>query len=225
MFSAKLESASGADDITREAVERLKTDVPDLCMWIYASKGINESSGLPDTFENTVSTMQLLVEMLATEKREDLCPSGAQRRGWDAAMLAKRRDTGALIEEVDTTTARIRTSIANLNEAAKELAIAKTLVEFKYQETFAQLEQISDEVLAGGYAGPGEETNRLMAGIHRQVEATGAQRRAAQAAQEAEEEMSSDDDSSDSSSSSGSSYSSSSDGADAATDTHMIWSN
>ena len=230
MFSNTLENAGGAEEITREAVERLKSDVPDLCMWIYAAKGVNESSGVPDTYENTVTTMQLLIEMLSAEKREDLRPSGAQRRGWDAALLAKRRDVGAMVEEVDTITAKIKASVARLNEAANELAIAKTLVEFKYQESFAELDAITQSVLAGGYAGPGEETNRLMEDIHRQVEATGPQRRAARAAREAEEDETSDEDDSSDSSSSGSSYSDSS-GDDAAGlperpgAHHMAWSN
>jgi hypothetical protein len=211
MFSSasSLEGAESVEGITREAVERLKSEVPDLCMWVYAAKGINEGTGLPDTHENTVSTMQLIVEMLSSEDKEDLRPSAAQRRGWDAGMLAKRRDTGEILEEVGATVAKIRASVATLNEASEQLDIAKTLVEFKYQETFAQLEQISHAVLAGGYKAPGE-ADKLMADMYRQVEATGEQRRLLKrSAAEIEEEESSDSGSD--TSSSGSYYSSSED--------------
>lgn len=204
---------SDADAVTREAVERLKSEVPDLCMWIYAAKGINEGTGVPDTYDNTVSTMQLIIEMLSSETKENVRPAAAQRRGWDAGILAKRADTEAVLGEVDAMVAKITESISTLNEVTEQLDIARALVELKYKQTFAKLDEIANSVIDGGYEGP-DEIDELVKSLEKQVRDGEPARRAAkqerrritqEEAREAEESESS------SSSSSGSYYSSSED--------------
>lgn len=154
--------------VTREAVERLKAEMPDLCMWVYAAKGINESSGVPDSTLSTIGSMRLIVEMLASEPKENILPTASQHRGWDAAIVARGIDAAKDMDEVDAMTARVKESIGRLNEAARQLEVAKALVEMKYAESMRQLEEIAALVLRGGYQGPGA-AKELVVGIHEQV--------------------------------------------------------
>lgn len=154
--------------VTHEAVERLKAEMPDLCMWVYAAKGINESSGVPDSTVSTIGTMRLIVEMLASEPKEKILPSASQHRGWDAAMVARGVDTARDMDEVDAMTTRVNESIVRLNEATRQLEVAKALVEIKYAESIKQLEDIAALALRGGYSGPGPAKD-VVIGIHQEV--------------------------------------------------------
>lgn len=154
--------------VTREAVERLKAEVPDLCMWVYAAKGINESSGVPDSTLATIASMRLIVEMLSSEPKESILPSASQHRGWDAALLARGAEVSSTIDQVDAMTARVQQSIGRLNEAARQLDVAKALVETKYSQALSQLEAIAGAAVDGGYEGPGAAKD-VVIGIHQEL--------------------------------------------------------
>jgi len=61
--------------IHQEAITKLKQEVPELCMWVYAARGLNINSGVPDTEENTMESMQKIITMLANEPHENILPS------------------------------------------------------------------------------------------------------------------------------------------------------
>lgn len=144
------------ETIVSEAITRIKDEIPDLCMWVYTARDINEKSNTPDTYNNTTNTMQLIIDMLISEKNENIKPSLTQRRGWDTAIVSKRNDVDTVINDTKTMEQNVTDVIKQLNDTCIELSKARELVELKYKDTITQLEDIIDSVVNNEYKGPGE---------------------------------------------------------------------
>lgn len=152
------------------ALELLKKQVPELCTFVHIAKEMCETGKQPDTRENTIECMKLVVDILMSRKKEDIRPSVSHLHGWPQVLSLKEEEIELSAMRIDKKTATLMTSIRALEEACKRMEVATRLAQHQYNNSLVFLDELVASAGRGEYKAP-NDLNELIAEIKAETEA------------------------------------------------------
>lgn len=154
--------------ISTDAIAKIRGEVPDLCTWVWSARTINTRVGVEDCYANTISTMKVIVEMLASEPIGNLLPSASERRGWNPATMARIDQVMGVSDDVKEVQKVVADTVQRLEKAAEDLEKVKALVIHKHKTALQDLCDLATSA-ANGTFDAGADYSRLMFQIKKEV--------------------------------------------------------
>ena len=165
---------SNNDDITETAVSSalklLKKRVPELCMLVHVAKEMCEIGKQPDTHENTIESMKLILDILISRTKEEIRPDASQLQGWPLALSSKEEDIELAAMRIDKKTAKLMASVRSLEEACQKMEVATRLAQHQYNNSLVLLDELVASAGRGEYKAP-SDLNKLINEIKEETEA------------------------------------------------------
>lgn len=152
------------------ALELLKKQVPELCTFVHMAKEMCETGKQPDTRENTIECMKLVVDILMSRKKEDIRPNASQLHGWPQVLSMKEEEIELSAMRIDKKTATLMTSVRALEEACKRMEAATRLAQHQYNNSLVFLDELVASAGRGEYKAP-DDLKELVAEIKAETEA------------------------------------------------------
>ncbi len=152
------------------ALELLKKQVPELCTFVHIAKEMCETGKQPDTRENTIECMKLIVDILMSRKKEDIRPSASHLHGWPQVLSLKEEEIELSAMRIDKKTATLMTSVRALEEACKRMEVASRLAQHQYNNSLVFLDELVASAGRGEYKPP-DDLKELINEIKTETEA------------------------------------------------------